>query len=192
MRVTVDARGMSCPDRVSMTRKALEQQDVDEVLMIVDDESALENISSWIKTLNMGSMVDEQEGSFYINIIKEDMVPHKQRLGGNTVILFKSNVLGQGDDSLGATLIKKFMFILTQTESEIKSLIFLNGGVLLATAGSELIKYIKQLESNGTEIMSCATSLDFYGLTNRLQVGRVVDMFVIAEEMLRAEKIIVI
>lgn len=192
MRLTVDARGMSYPDQVIMTRKALEQPDVDQVLTIVDNETALENISSLIKTLQMGSMVDEQEGSFYINIIKEDIVPHKERLGGHTVLLFKSNVLGQGDDALGAILIKKFIFILTQTESEIKSLIFLNGGVLLATAGSELIKHIRQLENNGVEIMTCATSLDFYGLTNRLQVGRVVDMFVIVEELLQADKIIVI
>jgi selenium metabolism protein YedF len=101
-------------------------------------------------------------------------------------------VLGQGDDTLGSTLIKKFIFILTQTEIEIKSLIFLNSGVLLATAGSELIKHIRQMENNGTEIMTCATSLDFYGLTNRLQVGRVVDMFVIVDELLRAEKVIMI
>jgi selenium metabolism protein YedF len=192
MRLTVDARGMSCPDPVIMTRKALEQQDVDEVLTIVDNETALENISTLVKTMQMGSMVEEQEGSFYINIMKEDIAPHKERLGGNTVILLKSNVLGQGDDTLGSALMKSFIYTLTQLESEIKSLIFLNGGVLLATAGSDLILHIKRLENNGVEILSSATCLDFYGLTNRLLVGKVVNMLVIVEELLRADKVIVI
>ena len=111
---------------------------------------------------------------------------------GSTVVLVKSNVLGQGDDKLGSILMKSFMYTLTQIEGEIKTLIFLNSGVLLTTSGSELIEHIKQLETNGVEVLSCGTCLDFYGLTDKLEVGTVGNMYAIAEEMLHASKVIVL
>lgn len=105
-------------------------------------------------------------------------------------MLVKSNMLGQGNDALGSILMRSFMYSLTQLDGEINSLIFLNSGVLLATAGSELIEYIRQLETNGVKVVSCGTCLNFYGLTDKLEVGTVGDMYSITETMLRSSKII--
>lgn len=192
MKKTVDARGLSCPEPVIMTKKALDSHDVSEVLAIVDDRAALENISRMVKTLNLESMIEEQEGSYYINIIKDELQTEKDNLKGNTVILIKSNVLGQGDDKLGSILMKGFMYTLTQMEGEIKALLFLNSGVLLTTSGSELIEHIKQLESNGVEVMSCGTCLEYYGLTDKLEVGTVGNMYSIVEDLLHSSKVIVL
>jgi len=192
MRKTVDARGLACPEPVIMTKKALDSHEVKEVLAIVDNKAALENISRMVKTLNLESMIEEQEGSFYINIVKEEILPEKDNLRGSTVVLVKSNVLGQGDDKLGSILMKSFMYTLTQLEGEVKTLIFINSGVLLTTAGSELIEHIKHLESNGVEVLSCGTCLDFYGLSDKLEVGIVGNMYSIAEEMLHSSKVIVL
>lgn len=192
MKKTIDARGLACPEPVIMTKKALDSDDVNEVLAIVDNKAALENISRMVKTLHLESMVEEQNGSYYINIVKDDLQPVKDTLKGNTVVLVKSNVLGQGDDKLGSILMKSFMYTLTQMEGEIKILMFLNSGVLLTTSGSELIEHIKQLENNGAEILSCGTCLDFYGLTDKLEVGTVGNMYSIAEEMLHSSKVIVL
>lgn len=192
MKKTVDARGLACPEPVIMTRNALDSHDVKEVLAIVDNQAALENISRMVKTLNMESMIEEQDGSFYINIVKEELQPEKDNLRGNTVVLVKSNVLGQGDDKLGSILMKSFMYTLTQIEGEIKTLIFLNSGVLLTTSGSELIDHIKQLEINGVEVLSCGTCLDFYGMSDKLEVGKVGNMYSIVEDMLHSSKVIVL
>lgn len=192
MKKTIDARGLACPEPVIMTKKALDSHDVNEVLAIVDSQAALENISRMVKTLNLESMVEEQNGSYYINIVKDELQPAKDNLRGNTVVLVKSNVLGQGDDKLGSILMKSFMYTLTQMEGEIKTLMFLNSGVLLTTSGSELIDHIKQLEINGVEVLSCGTCLDFYGLTDKLEVGTVGNMYSIAEEMLHSSKVIVL
>jgi selenium metabolism protein YedF len=187
----VDARGLACPQPVVMTKRALDSNEVHEVMTIVDNKIALENVSRMVKTLSLESMIEEQDGNFYINITKEDMLPKKDTLGGSTVVVVKSNVLGQGDDKLGSILMKSFMYTLTQMEDEIKTLIFLNSGVLLATAGSDLIEHIKLLESNGVEVLACGTCLDFYGLLDKLQVGVVGNMYTIAEEMLHASKVII-
>jgi selenium metabolism protein YedF len=192
MKKTVDARGLACPEPVIMTKKALDSREVNEVLTIVDNQAALENISRMVRTLNLESMIEEQDGSFYINIVKEDVSPEKQDLGGNTVVLVKSNVLGEGDDKLGSILMKSFMYTLTQMEGEIKTLMFLNSGVMLTTSGSELLEHLKSLANSGVEIFSCGTCLDFYGLSDKLEVGSVGNMYTIAEEMLHATKVIVL
>jgi len=192
MKKTIDARGMACPEPVIMTKKALDSHEVNEVLAIVDNKAALENISRMVKTLHLESMIEEQNGSYYINIVKEELQPVKDNLRGSTVVLVKSNVLGQGDDKLGSILMKSFMYTLTQMEGEIKTLMFLNSGVLLTTSGSELIEHIKQLEINGVEVLSCGTCLDFYGMSDKLEVGKVGNMYSIAEEMLHSSKVIVL
>jgi len=192
MKKTVDARGLSCPEPVIMTKKALDSHDVNEVLAIVDNQVALENISRMVKTLHLESMIEEQDGTFYINIVKDELQTEKDNLRGNTVVLVQSNVLGQGDDKLGNILMKGFMYTLTQIEGEIKALLFINSGVLLTTSGSELIEHIKQLEINGVEVLSCGTCLEYYGLTDKLEVGRVGNMYSIVEDMLHSSKVIVL
>jgi selenium metabolism protein YedF len=192
MKTIVDARGLACPEPVVRTKKALDSREITEVLTIVDNKTALENVSRLVKTLHLESVIDEQEGCYYINIIKDELIPEKEAMGGSTVVIVKSNVLGQGNDQLGAILMKSFMYTLTQIEGEIKTLIFLNSGVLLTTAGSELIEHLKLLESRGAEIISCGTCLDFYGLMDKLQVGATGNMYSIAEEMFHASKIIVL
>jgi len=192
MKQTIDARGLNCPEPVILTKKALDSQDVSEVLAIVDNRVALENISRLIKTMNLGSMVEEQDGLYYINITKEEAVPQKQSIKAGATVVVKSNVMGQGDDVLGSVLMKSFMYTLTQMEGEMETLIFLNGGVLLTTAGSEVLEHIKNLAKNGVEVLSCGTCLDFYGLTDKLEVGSISNMYTIAEEMFRARKLIVL
>jgi hypothetical protein len=82
---------------------------VSEVLTIVDNQTALENVSRMVKTLQLESLVDEKEGQYYISIFKEEGLhgkDEKETLEGNTVIMISSNVLGSGDDKLGGALMK--------------------------------------------------------------------------------------
>src|SRR5659263_193006 len=102
MKKTVDARGRACPEPVIMTKKALDNREITEVLAIVDNRAALENVSRLAKTLNLSSIVEEEDGTFFISITKDEIQPDKENLRGSTVVLVKSNVLGQGDDKLGS------------------------------------------------------------------------------------------
>jgi len=193
MKKVVDARGLSCPQPVVLTKKALEGTDISEVLTIVDNLTALENVSRMVKTLNLESAVDEKEGQYYISIFKDEGLQgkdEKETLQGNTVVLIGSNVLGRGDDKLGGVLMKSFLYTLTQMEGEIKCAIFMNSGVLLTTAGSELIEHLQALSAQGTEILSCGTCLDFYNVSNKLAVGSVTNMYTITEKLLQAGRVL--
>ncbi|MEQ8236057.1 MAG: sulfurtransferase-like selenium metabolism protein YedF [Syntrophomonadaceae bacterium] len=192
MRHTLDARGLACPQPEMMTENLLALPDITRVLTIVDDPAALEGIQRLVEAKRLGSSVEEQEGSFFIDIVKETVRVQKENVQGSTVILIKSNILGDGNDSLGSVLMQSFLYTLTQMDVELKSLLLLNSAVLLTTAGSQLITCLKQLERNGTDIVSCGTCLEFYGLLDRLEVGRVGNMYAMVEAMMQANKVIVL
>jgi peroxiredoxin family protein len=69
-------------------------------------------------------------------------------------------------------------------------MLFLNGGVKLTTDGSPVIESLKILMDSGTEIMSCGTCLDFYGLKDKLAIGTVTNMYTIVEKMNKASNTI--
>lgn len=46
-----------------------------------------------------------------------------------------------------------------------------------------MLDALKDLEEQGTEILSCGASLDYYGLKADLSVGRVTDMYEISEKV---------
>lgn len=193
MKMTVDARGLSCPQPVVLTKKALETSEVNEVLTIVDNTVALENVSRLLDTLKLAPIINEKDGDYYIDIVKsEDLTGLSMANGssGDTVILISSNLLGNGDEKLGAILMKGFIYTLTQLNGVIKCLIFMNAGVLLTTEGSELLEHIKHLEEQGVEILSCGTCLEFYHLSDKLQAGSVSNMYTITEKMTEAAKLI--
>ena len=49
---------------------------------------------------------------------------------------------------------------------------------------------VKMLEEQGVEIRTCGTCLNFYGISDKLQVGEVTNMYDIVETMAKASKVI--
>jgi len=193
MKKIVDTRGLNCPQPVILTRQALIDSEVDEVVTIVDNETALENVSKLANSLRLTANVDEKGGQFYISILKDEIlndVNIAQSSHANVVVLITSNVLGSGDDALGGILMKSFMYTLTQMEGTFQVLIFMNSGVLLPTEGSEVLEYIKSLEERHIEVLSCGTCLDFYHLSDKLRAGSVTNMFTITEKIMEAQRLI--
>lgn len=193
MKKIVDTRGLNCPQPVILTRQALIDSEVHEVVTIVDNETALENVAKLVNSLRLTANVDEKGGQFYISILKDEIlndVNIAQSSHANVVVLITSNVLGSGDDALGGILMKSFMYTLTQMEGTFQVLIFMNSGVLLPTEGSEVLEYIKSLEERHIEVLSCGTCLDFYHLSDKLRVGSVTNMFTITEKIMEAQRLI--
>ena len=60
----------------------------------------------------------------------------------------------------------------------------------MTTEGSESIEDLKALEAQGVEILSCGTCLDFYGLKDKLRVGGITNMYVIAQTMAEAGNVV--
>ena len=97
--------------------------------------------------------------------------------------------MGNGNDELGHTLMKGFLYALSQLEKLPEKILFYNGGVIWTTEGSDSLEDLKTMEEQGVEILSCGTCLNFYGLTDKLKVGSVTNMYDIVESMAKADKV---
>ena len=93
-------------------------------------------------------------------------------------------------DELGKILIKGFIYALSQMETHPDTILFYNGGAKLTTEDSESLEDLKKMEEEGVEILTCGTCLKHYGLMEKLMVGKVTDMYTIAERMTGADKVI--
>ena len=98
--------------------------------------------------------------------------------------------MGEGNEVLGHKLLKAFIFAVTKQDKLPKTMLFYNMGAHMTCEGSEVLEDLKLLESEGVEIMTCGTCLDFYGIKEKLCVGTVTNMYDIAETMEKASKII--
>ena len=71
-----------------------------------------------------------------------------------------------------------------------KTVLFYNGGASLTCEGSPMLEDLKTLESEGVEIMTCGTCLNYYGLTEKLAVGSVTNMYAIVEKLTHAGNVV--
>lgn len=189
MKKQIDARGENCPKPFIMTKKELDNNETGDIVTIVDNEVAKENVCKLAVSLNLEHRVIEKDGDFYIEIDKspvEDCSNSEVAKGENlkdNVVVFTKDKLGHGNDELGKILIKGYIYTLTELEEKPKKLLFLNSGVLLTTGESETIEDLKKLESLGVEILSCGTCLDYYDVKDKLKVGEIANMYLIASAM---------
>ncbi len=196
MEVKIDARGLACPKPVIETKKALEGLKEGNIITVVDNAIARDNVSKLAKSLMLDYTITEVDGNYQISIFKgeysnqaEDMVQKRPDLA-NTVIFVGSDVMGTGDDVLGAVLIKGYFYTLTEYEPYPKAILFVNSGVKLTCEGSPVVEYLKKLMELGTEVLSCGTCLDYYHLKDQLAVGGVTNMYTIVETMQEANNTI--
>ena len=187
----VDARTLPCPQPVILTRQALDE--ADEVVTIVDNDAARENVSRLGQNQGLEVAVEEREDGTYLTLIRKSAgQPEAQPVTmQDTIILIGSDTLGRGGNpQLGSLLIHSFLNTLGSFNSRPSSIIFMNDGVKLVTEDSTAVGELKQLEEQGVEILACGTCLSYLKLADRLAVGRVSNMYDLADIMLRAGKVI--
>lgn len=200
---TIDARGDQCPIPVVKTKKVLDSiQGEAEILVLVDNETAVQNLTRMGKHAG-AEVLSEKKSSEEFHVVirlkdahgaakesKEESVACIPDVKGDFVIAVDSAVMGRGNEELGKVLIKGFIFAVTQLEKLPSTMLFYNGGAVLTTEGSDSLEDLKSLEAQGVKIKTCGTCLNYYGLTDKLQVGEVTNMYDIVETMARASKVI--
>ncbi|MBU0639402.1 MAG: sulfurtransferase TusA family protein [Planctomycetes bacterium] len=70
MSETIDARGLSCPQPVMLTRQALQQADTGEVAVLVDTMTQVYNCTRAAEKLGWQAEYDEKEGVFELRLRK--------------------------------------------------------------------------------------------------------------------------
>lgn len=184
----VDAKGLVCPKPVIMAKKAL--KDNDEITVCVDNGTSKENLEKMAVVMNLECST-EIEGSVYkITLKKTGASAAGEKSGSDYVVVFNNDFMGFGSEELGKALVKSLIYTITEAESLPSAMLFYNGGIKLTTKGSGVLDDLKKLEEAGVEILSCGTCLNYFGLSDALEVGGVTNMYVIFEKQQKAGKII--
>jgi len=174
-----------------LTRQALEE--ANEVVTIVDNDAARENVSRLGQNQDFEVAVEEREDGTYLTLTRESAEqPEVQPITAqDTIILIGSNTLGSGGNTqLGSLLMHSFLNTLGAFNTRPSSIIFMNDGVKLVTEDITAVGELKQLEKQGVEILACGTCLSYLKLADRLAVGRVSNMYDLTDIMLKAGKVI--
>ena len=176
-KILVNAVGDACPIPVTKTIHALSgMTEAGTVEVHVDNETAVQNLNRLATGKGLKFSAEKREEKLFVVTL--------------TVVAIGTNCLGNGDDTLGATLMKGFLYALSQQERLPRTILFYNGGAKITTEGSVSIEDLKNMEAQGVEIRTCGTCLNYYGLTDKLAVGSVTNMYDIVETMTSAGKVI--
>jgi selenium metabolism protein YedF len=187
----IDCKGLKCPQPVINTKKYFDSMEAGEATVVVDNEVAKNNILKFAQGSSLNSEAREENGLYYIKISKEKTSCEEiQSLKKKTTLVISTNKLGEGDEALGTLLMKSYLYALSESDSLPDDLIFLNSGVKLTTEGSESIESIRKVVEKGTNVLSCGTCLDYYGLKEKLLVGEISNMYTIVEKMNKADNTI--
>ena len=208
----VNAIGDQCPVPVIKAMKALKEIREPGVLEIqVDNDVAVRNLTRLANSRKLAVSSEKKAEKLYLVRMRieeqdlealqaepekeaqnsgQEMVSCMPEYRSNTVVAIGSDCMGNGDDQLGRTLMKGFLYAVSQLEQLPKTILLYNGGVKLAVEGAVSVEDLKSMEAQGVQVLACGTCLNYYGLTEQLAVGSVTNMYAIVEELNAAGKVI--
>ncbi len=220
MKKEVNAIGDICPIPLVKAKEAIKELGgAGTVEVSVDNEIAVQNLTKMAQQKGYGcasQKVKEQEYKVTLTIGETQSTSGENSAGNrvedtdsndqnqnesenmlmctpakkNTLVVISSNTMGEGNPELGKTLLKGFIYALAQQDELPDQMLFYNGGAYLTCEGSPSLEDLKSLKEQGVEIRTCGTCLNFYGLTDKLQVGEITNMYDIVERMSKADRIL--
>ncbi len=110
--------------------------------------------------------------------------------GKGLVVAIGSDCMGRGEDELGRSLMKAFIYSLTELDVPPEYLLFFNSGVKLAVEGAGTLADLRTLADKGVNINSCGACLNYYSLTDKLAIGNITNMYAITTTMAQGRRLI--
>jgi hypothetical protein len=111
-------------------------------------------------------------------------------MNASTAILFTRNGLGDAPPALREVLAVTFATLLAERDEAPGTLLFYGEGVRLACEGSPVLGQVAALVGRGSDAILCRTCLDYFGLLDRVAVGRVGGMAEIVAALAAAGKVV--
>ena len=198
---TVNAMGDVCPVPLVKAKNAIaELAGSGKVEVLVDNEIAVQNLEKMAQQKGYGFLEKEKkEKEYHVEFTVSEtetaeteektvcLVPAAKK---TKLVVLSADHMGEGAEELGKILMKSFLYALTQQDELPDTILCYNGGAKLTCEGSESLEDLKDLAARGVEILTCGTCLNFYGITEKLQVGSVTNMYDIVERMSSADRVI--
>ena len=203
--IKVNALGDACPIPVVKTKNAIRELGSSGVVEVsVDNEIAVQNLNKMAKQKNYEFRYEKKSDTEYIvtisinsdsktdtNTVSKISGTQKDEISlKETVVVIDSDKMGDGDEEFSKTLLKGFIYALSSQDIPPAKIIFYNTGVKMTTKGSESIEDLKVLANAGAKIYSCGACLNNYGLSEKLLIGEVTNMYDIAGYLLNADLVV--
>lgn len=202
--IKVNAIGDACPIPVVKTKNAIRELGGSGVVEVsVDNEIAVQNLLKMTKQKEYEAAFEKKSNTEYIVTINvnggevSDAKPVTKATVNSdeiklkeTIVVIDSDKMGDGDEEFSKTLLKGFIYALSSQDIPPAKILFYNTGVRLTTEGSASIEDLKVLEKAGAKIYSCGACLNNYGLTEKLSVGEVTNMYDIVSYLMEADLVI--
>jgi selenium metabolism protein YedF len=200
--ITLNMLGQPCPIPVVEVKKTLLQGQ--DVTVLVDNAIAVQNLEKMSAGLKYDFSYKQQgEAEFAVTIKVKDQTSDPAALqpcqetppaavSSGIVFLITSDQIGVSAEEPGKKLIQTFLYSLAQLPTAPEIILLINAGVKLAAEGSEVLDNLKILAANGSDIRSCGQCLNYYGLTEKLAVGKITNMMEIVEFLTSSRRTITI
>lgn len=203
MNKLIDAKGKNCPIPVIMAKKEIDNGNKNFIIE-VDNKIAVQNLQRLANSQGLLSIVKEENEVFKVifsnynsqndecvecNEILSEIEDNKNQISTWSVFIGKE-IIGAGNEELGKSLMKMYFYTISEGDDLPKSILFMNDGVKVITLNEQAIEHLKDLEKKGVEILVCGTCLNFYGLQEKLTVGKISNMYDITNSMKESSKVI--
>ena len=204
MDADIDCTGLNCPEPVIRTKRMIESA-CGPFTVLVDNPTARDNVTRFATKVNCDVRVSEQEGGYLLEVNPSPSASQAPTVASEAsspkaeaaapaarekVIFITADEIGKGDPDLGRTLMKMFLYTLTEGDEVPATMVFANRGVLLVTENEETAAHVRSLEESGARVLVCGTCLDFYGLAGSLKAGRVSNMYDIQQALIGADLLV--
>ncbi len=190
---TLDARGLQCPQPLMMAKKELDAS-ADALKITVTNEAAVANLSHLAKRMGRSIEVAQGDGEWTLTFSEASVNSAACESCGcleSYAVFVSKDHLGEGDETLGASLVKMALYTLAESGNAPQYLLFMNSGVKLVAGGEQqIVDSVSSLVAQGTTVLVCGTCLHYYQLTDQLAVGEVSNMYDILNAMQVASKVI--
>lgn len=194
----IDAKGKACPMPVIIAKKEIDSG-VKFFEIEVDNKIAIENLKRLANSQGFKTIIKEENGNFKVNFSNgceecEEVLNKtlRKKSLGNWSIFISRETIGDESKELGKSLMKMFIYTISEGEDLPKSILFMNGGVKVPTLNEQAVEHLKTLQDKGVELLVCGACLNFYGLEEKLGVGKISNMYAITNAMKEASKVITI
>jgi selenium metabolism protein YedF len=177
-------------------------------MVLVDNSIAVQNLEKMAAGLGYGFSYKQQgEAEYAVTILVKEpggkpaavsqpdaaaCSPCSAGEAGGVIFLITGDQIGISAEEPGKKLMQTFLYSLAQLPKAPDLILLLNAGVKLAAQGSEALDNLKTLAGNGADIRSCGQCLNYYGLTEKLAVGKITNMMEIVEFLTSSKRTVTI
>lgn len=189
---SIDCRNWLCPKPVIEVRKVMLAAPDVAVCALVEDQVARQNLLRLASSLGWSVKEKDVDGvaALEFSPAASTTTAVTACVGGTTVVLVAAATMGSGNDELGRILLRNFLLTLPELEIPPAAIYFINDGVKLVVQDADTVEILQKLADLGIDLAACGLCLEFFGLKEKVAVGRITNMLDIVQGMTNAGSVL--